>query len=371
MTEQVATRGEYGKYSVSELSLDPRNPRLPPSDSDRNQDELIELLARDYLLIEVGRSIADNGYFEEEPLAAVKEGQKEPPWTVIEGNRRLASLKLLTDVGVRDRLADKLGRSKEEWDELAQSASVQDIKVPVVMYDEREQLLTFMGRRHIAGVQAWEPRAKARFISSLIDIHGMDFQEAAQSVGIAVTDVRRSYLGRGVSEQARDAGIDTTSLEKSYGVFDRAMYNPGVKNYIGITAAVERTNDPSKLRRPVPQRALPKLGELVSWLAGSEGEVGVITDSRQLTSLGKVLSSSDAVATLRATRDLDRALEHISGPQRRLSDTLKRVLSNLESAEGQLTTALADDNVIELADSIVETAKGFRRAVQDAANSRQ
>src|SRR5689334_14894941 len=79
--------------ALSDLSLDPLNPRLPDGMERASQPELLAVLAEDYHLQDLGRSLADNGYFAEEPLVVVP--SKRDTWTVVEGNRRLAALKLL------------------------------------------------------------------------------------------------------------------------------------------------------------------------------------------------------------------------------------------------------------------------------------
>ena len=79
---------------LSQLRLDGHNPRLKEGMENASQAELLAELAREYELQDLGRSIADNGYFSEEPLVAIRnKGGKT--WTIVEGNRRLAALQLL------------------------------------------------------------------------------------------------------------------------------------------------------------------------------------------------------------------------------------------------------------------------------------
>src|SRR6266516_3680854 len=89
-----AERKEVQWVELGQLRLDPRNPRLREGMENASQAELLAELAREYELQDLGRSIADNGYFSEEPLVAVKD-KSGKTWTIIEGNRRLAALQLL------------------------------------------------------------------------------------------------------------------------------------------------------------------------------------------------------------------------------------------------------------------------------------
>src|SRR4051812_2159917 len=78
--------------AISELYFDPRNPRLPEAAQSMTQEELLTYIAKEYQPIEIARSIAAHGYFLSEPLIVVLENGL---YMVVEGNRRLAALRLL------------------------------------------------------------------------------------------------------------------------------------------------------------------------------------------------------------------------------------------------------------------------------------
>jgi len=70
---------------VDHLDLDPENPRLPESIQGSSQDELIRYIALTYAMFELAQSLADNGYFSEEPLVACKTPARNR-YKVVEGN---------------------------------------------------------------------------------------------------------------------------------------------------------------------------------------------------------------------------------------------------------------------------------------------
>src|ERR1041385_7585484 len=85
---------------VDDLLLDPENPRLAEKAVDgRSQDEITRILWREMAVDEIALSIAANGYNQYEPLFAIEAGKDK--WCVIEGNRRLAAVKLLRDPNLR------------------------------------------------------------------------------------------------------------------------------------------------------------------------------------------------------------------------------------------------------------------------------
>src|SRR5439155_9388683 len=88
---------------VNDLLLDPENPRLESITSTTNQQELVKAMWKEMAVSEVAQSIAENGFFEEEPLFVIpsRPGRHEPPFIVVEGNRRLTAVKLLLDEKLR------------------------------------------------------------------------------------------------------------------------------------------------------------------------------------------------------------------------------------------------------------------------------
>ncbi len=289
----------------------------------------MQLLAEDYSLTELGRSLADNGFFAEEPLAVVRDTtvKDTQAFTVIEGNRRLAALKLIIDSDLRTRLKLK------EWDEIASGLKYDVSSVPAIAYQDREELLSFMGYRHITGVKPWEPRAKARFINSLIEDHHMDFQEAARCVGSKPNAIRLHYMGYRIYIQARDSfGIDASGLEKAYGVFTRALSSAPLKEHIGITPSKEKAENPALLNNPVPKGRESQLREFVSWIAGTDDQSPVISDSRELTTLGAVVSAPQALALLRVSRNLEAARQLTAGEETRMLEHLAKASYHLDEA---------------------------------------
>jgi hypothetical protein len=105
---------------IADLQLDAENPRLPEELHDRDPDSLIQHIANEYNTVEVARSMAEHGFFDSEPLIAIK---KDRHLVVVEGNRRLTALKLLTDADLRARI--ELDEATQ-WEELADEIEIED-----------------------------------------------------------------------------------------------------------------------------------------------------------------------------------------------------------------------------------------------------
>lgn len=97
------SQAEPQPISVDLLDLDSENPRLVELGVEPGmpQHEILAILWREMAVDEVALSIAANGFFPHEFLFAEKKGSR---YSVIEGNRRLAAVKLLRSSELRRQL---------------------------------------------------------------------------------------------------------------------------------------------------------------------------------------------------------------------------------------------------------------------------
>ena len=94
--------------AVSDLTFDCKNPRLPEFGLTKNstEAEVIKVLWTAMDVRELVMSIAASGFLRHEPLiVAVEDGKN----VVIEGNRRLAAVKVLVDPAVSEPLSFSCG----------------------------------------------------------------------------------------------------------------------------------------------------------------------------------------------------------------------------------------------------------------------
>src|SRR5215467_2316997 len=108
---------------IERLHLDPENPRLPEEVQGSKHPELLAHLYEHFDLEEIAEPMATHGYFDEEPLVAVpidlpkkitpEQGKENKEYlkfletcnfTVVEGNRRLATALILQDDALRKKL---------------------------------------------------------------------------------------------------------------------------------------------------------------------------------------------------------------------------------------------------------------------------
>lgn len=313
---------------IADLLLDDDNPRLPPSEALRTQDEILALIVERYSVMELIESLASNGYFEEEPLVGVRDEADPSKFVVVEGNRRLTSLLLLLDASKARavRMSGRIPRlTAERRAELSQ--------VPFKEHRTRQEILPYLGYRHITGVMPWDSYSKARYVAQLVD-QGQDLKDIQKSIGDRHETAPRLYRSYLVWEQARTEGlldrpteIDGKKLPAPpFSFLFTALTFNGILHYLGLAAQ----GTPKR----VPEKNADKLAEVTSYLYGSEDRdwKPAIDESRQISLLSQALQSQSARARLAAGAKVEDAIDATPGEETRLEGILNRCISSLMQA---------------------------------------
>jgi hypothetical protein len=170
------------RLSVTSLLLDPQNPRLPQSGGALTQRQIIDELATHDSVYELAKDITAQGFFPTEILLGVRDGDQV---VIIEGNRRLAALKLL----INPELAPQV--QLEKFRRLSEKASTVVIaKVQVSIAPSREAATPILLSRHTAQqIQSWKRPMQARFFRQLLE-RGITPDELVQSYGVTAGQIQ-------------------------------------------------------------------------------------------------------------------------------------------------------------------------------------
>jgi hypothetical protein len=175
---------DYSKWperslSVSSLLLDARNPRIPSGATELSQRQLIEELIEHDNVYDLARDIATNGFDPLELLVGVEDGDRT---VILEGNRRLAALKVLE----KPDLAPQ--RFVKRLKELAESDGI-PLRVRVLLAPSRDAAAPLILRKHTREqIQRWSPLMQARFYHSLTE-SGISLKEMAKRYGVAAGEI--------------------------------------------------------------------------------------------------------------------------------------------------------------------------------------
>jgi hypothetical protein len=333
----TAGKETISPYPLEAIALDKENPRLilPARASDL---EIVRMMYEGEALDELALSFVENGYFTEEPVVLVPDGKRADRYIVVEGNRRVAALKLLLD----NKLRKAVGVTG--WPDVSSARRTQLASVPAVLYSNRDEVVPYLGFRHISGIKTWEPFQKARYIAGLVDA-GRAIPDIERSVGDRTNAVRKMYQSFVVYQQiTKDLGIPSRAIEGSYSLLEVTLSQSAIKQFLEIPARLPVTRSEAI----VPEARYSELREVVSWVFGdpTERQDRIITDSRQISQrLGPIIKDPDALAYLRKSRDLEGAYEFSGGERNVLLKQIASVRRAAQRALGLLPPYRSDTEV--------------------------
>jgi len=315
------------------LHLDPFNPRLGRENTGSNvsQEKVLEMM-QDWTLEELAVSFVENGFWPQEALIVVEEKlYGSIVKVVVEGNRRLAALRLLRQAVVGKPISRK-------WEEIVAKKKIPDnlfSRVPYLIANSRDEVDAFLGFRHVTGIKEWRPAEKAEFIAKLIEKRKLSYEDVRKRIGSKTPTVRQHYISYRLLLQMEDKeDIDLKKVEQKFSVLYLSLRTEGVQKYLQIDIQA----DPAKASKPVPPSRLKALAHFAQWLFGDEKNPPLFTDSRYVDKLGKALESSKAVEYLERTPNpnFEFALRVAGADEPELVDLLECAADNIELALGRL-----------------------------------
>ncbi len=352
------------KVSVECLRLDRRNPRLS-GDAEQSSDEsIIARLYRAAELDELLQSISANGYLDIEPLVVTPEAGGNG-LVVLEGNRRLAALRLLREPDLSKKIAsspEKLRITVPSIDEAVRS-TIDDVSVYTVA--SRDRARSFIGFKHINGPAKWDAYAKARFAADWYKTgrpEGVGLDEIARAVGDKHDTVKRMVSAIYVLDQAAGNGLfeieDRFTKKFSFSHLYTALGRSPYMEYLDLGAQWARY-DPSP--DPVPSGKLDALRSVLVWIYGSKKDDTppvVQSQNPDVKRLGEVLVNAEAHHVLEETCDLDAAYASTEPVNTRLTASLIRARDAIREAAGSLRAYDGQDrSLLDIAEDVQETAQ--------------
>lgn len=305
-----------------DLELDATNPRLPSSLT-RTPESMLEYIATHYSIEELMGSIGENGFFEGEPLIAVKENGK---LYIVEGNRRLTAIKLINNPNLLNIPSITTA---------AEIAIEKVMEVPVVIFSNREKIHKYLGNRHISGVKEWSSFAKARYLHGLHELKigdGADYDEAIDAVARSIGR-RRDYVARilgalrVVEIVAENDYFDIPSLGEHnipFSVFYTAFQKVEIRDYVGYSFQDHNI-----------EIDVDNLANLTRWLCvkDKDGRT-VLVNPNNIKRLACILEHDEARQELEQGSSIEEAFrytETAGDDFLRLLHSVKRDLSRLNS----------------------------------------
>lgn len=315
------------KVALRNLFLDPNNyrfidqPDYVAVPDDASQDPDIQRRTTAFLLGKNSEEVRDlissfkkNGWLAVDQIQVREIARGK--YIVVEGNRRIATLKFL-ERRYLDSAIDLGNLDPKIFD-----------AVPVVLYDAADDAhhKVIMGLGHITGKRRWPAINQARLLHSLLTDHGWREDEICNAIGVSKRELRSTLKTLTLCDlyRASDYG-DQFSAEK-YNIFREIIRSREVSRWIGWNDVENRPDNQTNIAR------------LFSWISREEMSLvegdseppppsdPVINTGTEVRELAKIVNDDNALRTLDETRRLtDATFSSDVLVQDRLSEGIRRI----------------------------------------------
>jgi len=342
------------KVNISQLLFDPKNPRLPLNKRDAPDNKVLEHFILKENLFELIASIGEQGYVDLEPIIVVAAGSDQ--YVVVEGNRRLAALKLLAE-------PERAPIKRATVLELVTTAKHHPPEVPVLLYENRDSVLDYLGFRHITGVDEWDSLAKARYLEELFEYHNRTdpdtpndlFKRIARIIGSRADYVQKLVHGYWMYETIREdgyygiKGLDDDNFE--FSLLTTAVSYSNLAAFVNIQVVEGK-----------PTYDYERLQELTEWLFKETDQGRRVPESRDLKTLSAVVADARALAVFRAGKPLTEARRFTKEP-------LEFIMGAIEEADKLVSEADSQFNLLDyVPEQLLELVTAMSRRAGDLRN---
>lgn len=349
---------KFELVNINNINLDLENPRVPLSI--RNQEDgksqeqinsdIIEYLIRTGSLTELMLSIGENGFFSGEALLLIPDEKNHGKYIVVEGNRRVTALKLLHDPSLatisKNKILEAANSAKKSIEELTE--------IPSIIFSKREDILKYLGYRHITGIKDWKSLEKARYMYTMyqhLKVNGSIEENIYKEIAKAIGSNRR-YVKRILQAYNLYLYIEEKDFFNIDGLDDQNFH------FVNLSDSLNKPNISKFLLEDQEPFNTEHLKEWTEWLfkENASGKTRLKGTSSDLRDLDQVLANTKALeifrnkdATLAEAVFLAEDAEHIIRVS--LEESLKnlveidRVISKVEDFT---KIQNFDENLLEL-----------------------
>lgn len=342
------------EVGIDELWFDPQNPRLPEL-LGKNQKEIFRFLVDDIGIEDVLQSIAASGMIEGDPIIA-REAEDKKHFYIIEGNRRLAALKLLNGEKIGD------GEAEPNVPETTAEVRATIARINIQLGWPDPDVEAYLGYKHVTATRQWPPEAKARFVIDRVrgDFSPENLASFAKRLGTTPPTLRRWIIALLALQQAERANLfDPREApgKRYFGAFYTLLGSQQVQAFVGLITDPVTTS-------PVPEDHLQNLGEFIAWTIGTRKEPPFV-NSRDQRELSAVLASSTALQHFRLKHDLDAALLYTDYNAEQISSKLFSAAITIEACFPKLFDVRNDPSVVSAIKSLDNAYAGLKRNTKE------
>lgn len=325
---------EIELVTIDKLRFDLKNPRLPSIVKEQQSEQgILKWMLDQEKTVELMIAIGEQGYFRGEPVLVVEHPEQEETYIVVEGNRRLAAVKLLNEPALAPVKKRAVARAASE----ANDDKI-PTEMPVIVFGSRDEILQYLGYRHVTGIKDWDTLSKARYLEQLFqwteeeDLNEK-FRSLARSIGSRSDYVQRLLVGLVVYEHIEEHDFfDIPGLSEQdidFSVLTTALYYTDISEFVGTRNCTYPDVDFSS----------GKLEELTRWIFEPRPELGGKTrlgESRNLDLLSKVVGNEEALSAFRHGAPLKEAAMLTDVPLSIFQEAIRKAKMYLETARNYI-----------------------------------
>jgi hypothetical protein len=219
--------------ALSSLYLDPNNYRFidhddyrPVAEEGLTDDEVQNRTRRLILgpnadhVTDLIANFTQNGWLDVEPIHVRKFGERK--YLVVEGNRRVATLKHLQF------------RWQESTGQLGKLDPAVFDKVPCILYEQRDEFhhLVVMGLHHISGKRRWPALNQARLMKRLRDEFRKDPDEICDSLGVSKREFNLSLRTLALVDAYRASDYGDQFSSEMFNLFREVLKAPALRTWL-------------------------------------------------------------------------------------------------------------------------------------------
>ena len=362
---------------LSLINLDNENPRIEEEGIQGDEFSLIKHFYLLYDLEGLAYSMSVNGYFDEEPIIVVPKNlpkefkfiediekmevelnnlieNKKISFKVIEGNRRIASAKLLASPELRKRVGIR------SFPEISEAKIKEDLKsIPSIVYRKKEEVFSYLGIKHIEGPLKWGAYSKAKYIAKMIENEresNKDVNKCVKIVQGKIADrsdvIKKQYISYRLFEEVRRESLDINfkDMINRFSLVGEILNRLSIRDFIEIPSYNEINFD----KNFISKKNVDKIEMLLIWVFGNESNRPIITDSRKIKILSAILTSQESTNYFIKYENLEDAFERSRGEKEFLLKKLEGIKNSISLALGILFKFKKDKEVSNLIEEIKE-----------------
>ncbi|MDP2784663.1 MAG: ParB N-terminal domain-containing protein [Sulfurimicrobium sp.] len=347
------------RIATSSLNFDPENPRFYRLNNAHSVPDVIEEMLDDEGAQDLMRSIGQKGYFEGEPLLVTEENGE---YVVVEGNRRLAAVKLLNQ-----QILPPARRGASVAQIRAEAIEDAPTELPCILYSSRREIMRYLGYRHITGIREWDALSKAKYLADIRREFYPELSQPEQMKSLA-RDIgsRSDYVAQLLTalslyihaDEANFFGLPIQAKDVEFSYLTTALSYSKITDWLGLEGRTDID---------MPGLDTGNLKRAFAWMfsKNAQGRT-IIGESRNLDQLAEVVSSPESVQMLEETGKLSEAYLYSEGPQVALEKALELASERVRFAWNMLPkTKPLTTKHLELAETLSEDSRSIRSYLRE------